>query len=174
MNELFFFIGYDSKEDIAYRVCKYSLQKHSSVKLNIYSLKIEELIAKKLYKNLDLALLTATSFFLMPAVSVSSFLVSTDVVLVLFWSLALLQTLIIKEKPSILNFILLGVFVGLAFLTKYAAIYFIISMIFLFETLFARLTIFLEIFLSIKKFCPRDFLGINNLFFSPIIINFIC
>ena len=49
MNELFFFIGYDSKEDISYRVCKYSLQKRSSVKLNIYSLKIEELIAKKLY-----------------------------------------------------------------------------------------------------------------------------
>ena len=49
MNELFFFIGYDSKEDIAYRVCKYSLQKHSSIKLNVYSLKIEELIAKKLY-----------------------------------------------------------------------------------------------------------------------------
>ena len=89
------------------------------------------LISKKLYKNFDLALLTATSFFLMPAVSVSSFLVSTDVVLVLFWSLALLQTLVIKEKPSILNFILLGVFVGLAFLTKYAAIYFIVSMMFL-------------------------------------------
>ena len=32
-----FYIGYDSKEDIAYRVCKYSLQKRSSVKLNIYS-----------------------------------------------------------------------------------------------------------------------------------------
>ena len=89
------------------------------------------LISKKLYKNLDLAFLTATSFFLMPAVSVSSFLVSTDIILVLFWSLALLQTLIIKEKPSILNFILLGVFVGLAFLTKYAAIYFIVSIIFL-------------------------------------------
>ena len=89
------------------------------------------LISKKLYNNLDLALLTATTFFLMPAVSVSSFLVSTDIVLVLFWSLALLQTLVIKERPSILNFILLGVFVGLAFLTKYAAIYFIISIIFL-------------------------------------------
>ena len=90
------------------------------------------LISKKLYKNSNLALLTATSFFLMPAVSVSSFLVSTDVILVLFWSLALLQTLIVKEKPSFLNFILLGVFVGLAFLAKYAAIYFIVSMIFLF------------------------------------------
>ena len=66
------------------------------------------LISKKLYKNFDLALLTATSFFLMPAVSVSSFLVSTDIVLILFWALALLQTLIIKEKPTILNFILLS------------------------------------------------------------------
>ncbi|SVD96759.1 uncharacterized protein METZ01_LOCUS449613, partial [marine metagenome] len=90
------------------------------------------LISNKLYKNFDLALLTAASFFLMPAVSVSSFLVSTDVILVLFWSLALLQTLIVKEKPSFLNFILLGVFVGLAFLAKYAAIYFIVSLIFLF------------------------------------------
>ena len=89
------------------------------------------LISNKLYKNFDLAFLTATSFFLMPAVSVSSFLVSTDIMLILFWSLALLQTLIIKEKPSILNFILLGVFVGLAFLTKYAAIYFFVSMMFL-------------------------------------------
>ncbi len=89
------------------------------------------LISKKLYKNFDLAILTAVSFFLMPAVSVSSFLVSTDVALILFWSLALLQTLNIKEKPSILNFMLLGVFVGLAFLAKYAAIYFIVSMMFL-------------------------------------------
>ena len=28
-----FFIGYDSKEDIAYRVCKQSLQKKSSIKI---------------------------------------------------------------------------------------------------------------------------------------------
>ena len=70
MNELFFFIGYDSKEDIAYRVCKYSFQKRSSVKLNIYSLKIEELIAKKLYfRSVDP--LASTQFtdsrFLVPA-----------------------------------------------------------------------------------------------------------
>jgi lipopolysaccharide biosynthesis glycosyltransferase len=49
IDTLNFFIGYDSKEDIAYRVCKYSLQKNTSIKLNINSLKIEELIAKKLY-----------------------------------------------------------------------------------------------------------------------------
>ena len=70
MNELFFFIGYDSKEDIAYRVCKYSLQKRSSVKLNIYSLKIEELIAKKLYfRSIDPLASTQFTYsrFLVPA-----------------------------------------------------------------------------------------------------------
>ena len=48
MKELSCFIGYDSKEDIAYRVCKHSLKKRSSIKANIYSLKLDELIAKKL------------------------------------------------------------------------------------------------------------------------------
>jgi len=49
MNKLSFFVGYDSKEDIAYRVCKYSLLKRSSIDIKVYSLKIDELIAKKIY-----------------------------------------------------------------------------------------------------------------------------
>jgi len=89
------------------------------------------LISKKLYKNLELAILTSAAFFLMPAVSFSSFFVSTDIILILFWSLSLLQVLIIIEKQKTINFVLLGIFVGLAFLAKYAAIYFIFSMIFL-------------------------------------------
>ena len=49
-----FFIGYDSKEDIAYRVCKQSLLRKSTIKINILSLKLHELIAKGLYKrNID-------------------------------------------------------------------------------------------------------------------------
>ena len=34
-----FFIGHDSKEDIAYRVCKQSLLKNSSIKINVLALK---------------------------------------------------------------------------------------------------------------------------------------
>ena len=49
MRELSCFIGYDSKEDIAYRVCKYSLNKRSSIKTNIFSLKLDELVAKNYY-----------------------------------------------------------------------------------------------------------------------------
>ena len=44
-----FFIGYDSKEDIAYRICKYSLLKRAKVEVDVKSLKIDELISKKLY-----------------------------------------------------------------------------------------------------------------------------
>jgi len=90
------------------------------------------LISKKLLNNNKLAFLSAVTFFLMPAVSISSFIVSTDILLILFWSLALLQILIIKEKPSKINFILLGIFIGLAFLAKYAAIYFIFCIIIMF------------------------------------------
>ncbi len=44
-----FFIGYDAKEDIAYRVCKYSLLKRSSIDVKVTSLKLDELIARDLY-----------------------------------------------------------------------------------------------------------------------------
>jgi lipopolysaccharide biosynthesis glycosyltransferase len=43
------FIGYDAKEDIAYRVCKYSILKRASKKLKVMSLKLEELTARGLY-----------------------------------------------------------------------------------------------------------------------------
>ena len=44
-----FFIGYDSKEDIAYRVCKQSLLNNSTSKIKVKSLKLYELIAKNFY-----------------------------------------------------------------------------------------------------------------------------
>ena len=45
-----FFIGYDSKEDIAYRVCKQSLLKYSSIDIDVIALKLYELSAKGFYK----------------------------------------------------------------------------------------------------------------------------
>ena len=44
-----FYIGYDAKEDIAYRVCKYSLIKRASINVKVISLKLDELISKNLY-----------------------------------------------------------------------------------------------------------------------------
>ena len=41
MKKLSCFIGYDSKEDIAYRVCKHSLLKRASIEIKIFSLKLD-------------------------------------------------------------------------------------------------------------------------------------
>ena len=49
INKPTFFIGYDSKEDIAYRVCKQSLLKKTSIPIKVLSLKLYELVAKKFY-----------------------------------------------------------------------------------------------------------------------------
>jgi len=70
MNKLSCFIGYDSKEDIAYRVCKYSLKKRSSIKTNIISLKLDELVAKNYYyRSIDPLASTQFTYsrFLVPA-----------------------------------------------------------------------------------------------------------
>ena len=69
------------------------------------------LLSKKLFGNNELACLTALTFFLMPAVSFSSFFVSTDIILVFFWSFLhqilhyiFIHTLISKPQPKINNF----------------------------------------------------------------------
>ena len=70
IKDLSFYIGYDSKEDIAYRVCKNSLINTSSIALNIQSLKLYELVSKKLYtRNIDPLASTEFTYsrFLVPA-----------------------------------------------------------------------------------------------------------
>ena len=49
MSNLNIYIGYDSKEDIAYRVCKYSILKRSRANIKVTSLKLYELVTNKLY-----------------------------------------------------------------------------------------------------------------------------
>ena len=51
-----------------------------------------------------------------------------DILLILLWTWCLIQVLKIKEKPSYFNFIVFGLLLGLAFLAKYAAVYFLISL----------------------------------------------
>ena len=86
------------------------------------------LISYELYQNKNLAIISGISFYLLPAVSFSSFLLSTDILLIFFWSLALLFLLKIRERPKFINFCILGIFLGLSFLAKYAAIYFLLSL----------------------------------------------
>tara|TARA_Y100001970_G_C14191239_1_gene835514 strand:+ start:584 stop:1975 length:1392 start_codon:yes stop_codon:yes gene_type:complete len=67
-------------------------------------------------------------FLSIPAVTFSSFILSTDLFLLLFWTLSLNELVKIQRVPKFKNFILLGVFLGLGFLSKYAAIYFTICL----------------------------------------------
>jgi len=49
IKDLVFYIGYDAKEDIAYRVCKQSLINKSTISISVKSLKLYELITKNFY-----------------------------------------------------------------------------------------------------------------------------
>ena len=77
------------------------------------------------------SIICSVCFLSIPAVSVSSFLISTDLLLLLFWVLAMMVVLKIRANNSLINFILLGGLLGLAFLAKYAAIYFLLSFLIL-------------------------------------------
>ena len=70
-------------------------------------------------------------FLFIPAVSFSSFIISTDLFLLLFWTLSLSELIKISSKQNLRSFILLGIFLGLGFLSKYATVYFIISLLIL-------------------------------------------
>ena len=77
------------------------------------------------------AIVCSLSFLIVPAASISSFLVSTDLLLIFFWIMGMTQLLDLRKFPSIKNFVLLAVYLGLSFLAKYAAIYFLLSFLIL-------------------------------------------
>ena len=98
-------------------------------------------------------------FLLIPAVSFSSFILSTDIVLLLFWTLALNQLVVIRKFKNFKNFLMFGIFIGLAFLSKYAAIYFIICLI-----------IYILLDQNFRKFFFKNYLGFLLSFFCILII----
>tara|TARA_B100000989_G_scaffold240946_1_gene187828 strand:- start:66 stop:1457 length:1392 start_codon:yes stop_codon:yes gene_type:complete len=98
-------------------------------------------------------------FLLMPAVSFSSFILSTDILLLLFWTLALNELVVIRKFKSFKNFLMFGIFIGLAFLSKYAAIYFVICLI-----------IYILLDRDFRKFFFKNYLGFLFSFFCIFII----
>lgn len=73
--------------------------------------------------------LCAISFLTIPAASLSSFLISTDLLLLFFWTVSMLVLLKTINDPTTKNFFLLGLFLGLALLAKYAAVYFLLNLL---------------------------------------------
>ena len=108
----------------------------SFISLKVFPIIVYFFISFAVYKlglslsfNKKNAQLCALSFLIIPAASLSSFLISTDLLLLLFWTISMIMLLKTIKTSSALNFFLLGIFLGLAFLAKYAAIYFFINLI---------------------------------------------
>lgn len=74
------------------------------------------------------ALWTAVTFCLLPGISFSSGVITTDVPLLFFWSVSLLVFNIALSKDDLKWDVLLGVCIGFGFLSKYAMVYFLIGM----------------------------------------------
>lgn len=102
MNKPTIYVGYDSKEDIAYRICKKSLIKNSRIDLEIKSLKLYELVAKKLYTR-SVDPLASTEFtysrFLIPALmNYNGWAVFCDCDFLFFKDISLMFETIDEEK----------------------------------------------------------------------------
>lgn len=84
------------------------------------------LLTRKLF-NAQVALLAAALFITLPAVSLSSTLISTDVALFFFWTLALYAFVFALDSDAWDDWILLGVALGLGMLSKYTMGIFLVS-----------------------------------------------
>ena len=133
-------LGYYSKPPLlAWFLGGYSiLFGDSFVSLKIFPIVIYFFISYATYKlclNLSFdnknAKLCALSFLIIPAASLSSFLISTDLLLLLFWAISMVLLLKVIKTNLTINFFLLGLVLGLGFLAKYAAIYFLLSLLLL-------------------------------------------
>ena len=133
-------LGYYSKPPLlAWFLSGYSnLFGDSFVSLKIFPIVIYFFISYTIYKlclNLSFdkkkAQLCALSFLIIPAASLSSFLISTDLLLLLFWTISMVLLLKVIKTNLTINFFLLGLVLGLGFLAKYAAIYFLLSLLLL-------------------------------------------
>jgi 4-amino-4-deoxy-L-arabinose transferase-like glycosyltransferase len=68
------------------------------------------------------------AYTLMPGTSFSSLLITTDVPLLMFWTLALWALAELRRAPSTKWAILFGAAIGLGLLSKYAMLYFVLGM----------------------------------------------
>lgn len=72
-----------------------------------------------------------------PAVSLGSFVISTDTPLLLFWSLSLIFIIKLIKNNSLNSALFAGISLGLAFLSKYAALYMLV-LVFLWWAIYDR------------------------------------
>ena len=118
------------------------------------------------------AFYSALIFFTLPSVWMSSMIISTDVVLLLFWSLALLFFIKALYHDKARDWILAGIFSGFGLLSKYNFIFFLISVILVlafipkFRKYFLNKYFYLTIMIAFIVFLPNLIWNYNNDFVS--------
>ena len=85
------------------------------------------LIAKKIY-GYRAANISAIIWVTLPLTSLGSFIISTDTPLLFFWCVAFYSLIRLFETKSLFWPVVLGISLGLGFLTKYAVLFFIIGL----------------------------------------------
>jgi len=129
------------------------------------------LIAKELFDK-KVALYTALIFFTLPSVWMSSMIISTDVVLLLFWSLALLFFIKALYHDRGSDWIWAGLFSGAGLMSKYNFIFFLISVILVlalipkFRKHFQNKNLYITIVIAFVVFLPNLIWNYNNDFVS--------
>jgi 4-amino-4-deoxy-L-arabinose transferase-like glycosyltransferase len=74
-----------------------------------------------------IAFYSAILFFTLPSIWLSSMIISTDVVLLLFWSLTILFFVRALKGDATKDWVIAGIFAGFGLLSKYNMIFFLIS-----------------------------------------------
>ncbi len=129
------------------------------------------LIAKELF-DYRVAFYSALIFFTLPSVWLSSMLISTDVVLLLFWALSMLFFIKAIKYDQFWNWFWAGVFAGFGLLSKYNFIFFIISVVLIFILIpsnrkyFKNRYFYMAIFLAFIIFLPNLYWNYNHEFIS--------
>ncbi len=107
------------------------------------------------------AFYSALIFFTLPSVWMSSMIISTDVVLLLFWSLALLFFIKVLYHDRGRDWMLAGVFSGLGLMSKYNFIFFLISVVLVlalipkFRKHFQNRNLYIAIMIAFVVFLPN-------------------
>jgi 4-amino-4-deoxy-L-arabinose transferase-like glycosyltransferase len=129
------------------------------------------LIAAELFDK-RVAFYSALIFFTLPSVWLSSLIISTDVVLLLFWSLALLFFIKALKYDRAVFWVAAGIASGLGLLSKYNFIFFLISVILVltlnpaYRKHFTNRFFYIAVILAFVVFLPNLYWNWQNDFVS--------
>ncbi len=130
------------------------------------------LIAIRLFNDNKIAFYSALSFLTLPAISMSSIIISTDVVLLLFWSLSIYFFLKAIDEEQRKYWLLAGFFAGCGMLSKYNMVFFLISAILVlildknYRKVFKKIDFYISIVVAFIVFIPNLYWQFTHDFIS--------